>query len=58
MAIDQQYGVLAMSNKAVTDNIKSVKKNDEVLESTKKMLKLDKIGPLREVSDRLNKLMD
>ena len=58
-AVDQHYYTLALSNKTVTDNLRSIRRNDEVFEETLKMVKQDKALPaaLRVVSDKLDKMM-
>jgi carboxypeptidase C (cathepsin A) len=59
VAVDQHYYTLALSNKTVTDNLRSIRRNDEVFEETLKMVKQDKDLPaaMRVVSDKLDKLM-
>ncbi len=59
VAVDQHYDTLALSNKTVTDNLRSIRRNDEVFEETLKMVKQDKDLPaaMRVVSDKLDKLM-
>ena len=58
-ALDQHYDMLALSNKTVTDNLRSIRRNDEVFEETLKMVKRDVNLPagLRAASDTLDKLM-
>lgn len=59
-ALAQHYDVLQISNKAVTDNLRSVRANDEVLESTMKMagMKPEALTPLKDVSRKLDQLFD
>jgi hypothetical protein len=57
--VDVHYGLLERSNSTITRNLKSVNANDEVLETLLKKngVDVDKLTPLRDVSERLDKLM-
>jgi len=59
-AVAQHYDILQLSNKTVTDNLRSVRANDEVLESTMKMagMKPEALTPLKDVSRKLDQLFD
>ncbi len=61
-AAAQSYDTLALSNRAVTDNIRSVLDNKEVLEDSMKRFKLEpeKLLPakLRELDDKLDKMLN
>jgi len=59
-AVAQHYDILQLSNKTVTDNLRSVRANDEVLESSMKMagMKPESLTPLKDVSKKLDRLFD
>jgi hypothetical protein len=58
-AVDTHYSLLEQSNQVVTRNLRSVRANDEVLESMLKKngVDIEKLTPLRDVSAKLDKLM-
>ena len=57
--VNDHYALLERSNSTVTRNLRSVRANDEVMESLLKKNGVDaaKLTPLREVSAKLDKLM-
>ena len=61
-AVAQNYDILALSNQTVTDNLRSARMNDEVLENSLKRFNIapEKMVPaaIRELDEKLNKLMD
>ena len=58
-ALYRQYDILRLSNTTVTDNLRSIRRNDEVFEETLKLVKLPPVPEqLRAVSDKLDGLMN
>jgi len=61
-AVAANYDLLARSNQTITDNLRSIRANDEVLENSLKRFKLDpeKLIPekMRALDEKLNKMMD
>lgn len=58
-ALDLHYDTLVLSNKTVTDNLRSIKMNDEVLESTLDQAKksVDLPHGMRRASDLIDSMM-
>ena len=59
MALDRHYDLLEASNRAITDNLRSVDTDRQVNKKAMEMLKLDptEIKPLKEISDKMKKIM-
>jgi len=59
-AVRVHYDVMEKSNRAVTENLRSIRANDEVMESVmlKNGVDPSKLTPLKDVSAKLDKLFD
>jgi pyruvate-formate lyase-activating enzyme len=59
-AVNIHYALLEQSNNAVTANLRSVRKNDEVMESLLKKngVSPENLTPLREASAKLDKMLN